>query len=137
MVLRSATVWQVGSSTSRFSRMYSPLSFSAPSPNEVVRLLKAGSAPITCLLRAIGLNRQHETGSRRLAIEMNGASTADTVFTTHMGARQPQPIAEYVRDAKTVLVSPDGPLNRLPLGALPGKEPGTRLLEEVSVAVPV
>ena len=37
--------------------------------------------------------------------------------------------------AKIVLVSPDGALGRLPLGALPGKEPGKYLLEERTIAI--
>jgi CHAT domain-containing protein len=36
---------------------------------------------------------------------------------------------------KTVLVSPDGALGRLPLAALPGKEPGSYLLEAWPIAV--
>ena len=35
----------------------------------------------------------------------------------------------------TLLVAPDGALNRLPLGALPGSKPGSYLIEELSVAV--
>ena len=39
------------------------------------------------------------------------------------------PIDAHIQDARIVLVSPDGPLNRLPLAALPGKKPDTFLLE--------
>ena len=48
------------------------------------------------------------------------------------------PIDAHIQDARIVLVSPDGPLNRLPLAALPGKKPDTFLLEERAIAlVPV
>jgi CHAT domain-containing protein len=45
------------------------------------------------------------------------------------------PVRAHVGDAKLVLVSPDGALGRLPFSALPGEEPGTFLLEEISIAV--
>ncbi len=49
-----------------------------------------------------------------------------------------EPIESKLHGAKIVLVSPDGVLGRLPLGALPGKEPGKYLLEEhLIVIVPV
>lgn len=47
-------------------------------------------------------------------------------------------LGQHTRGAKVVLVSPDGPLARVPLAALPGARPDTYLLEEVAVAtVPV
>jgi CHAT domain-containing protein/Tfp pilus assembly protein PilF len=49
-----------------------------------------------------------------------------------------EPIEGKLGSAKIVLVSPDGTMGRLPLGALPGKEPGRYLLEEHTIAlVPV
>ena len=46
-----------------------------------------------------------------------------------------QPLLEHLAGAQTVLVSTDGVLGRLPLGALPGKELGTYLLEDHRLAV--
>ena len=46
-----------------------------------------------------------------------------------------EPLEGCVRDARMVLVSPDGALARLPLSALPGREPGTYLIEERAIAV--
>ncbi|HZZ27629.1 MAG TPA: tetratricopeptide repeat protein [Pirellulales bacterium] len=49
-----------------------------------------------------------------------------------------QPLEEKLSDAKTVLVSPDGALDRFPLAALPGKKEGTYLIEDVAIAtVPI
>lgn len=46
-----------------------------------------------------------------------------------------QPIVEHLAGADTILVSTDGALNRLPLGALPGKQPDTYLIEDHRLAV--
>ncbi|MGA2621829.1 MAG: tetratricopeptide repeat protein [Thermoguttaceae bacterium] len=49
-----------------------------------------------------------------------------------------EPLEAKLASAKIVLASPDGTLGRLPLGALPGKEPGKYLLQERKIAlVPV
>ncbi|MGC3972537.1 MAG: tetratricopeptide repeat protein [Pirellulales bacterium] len=49
-----------------------------------------------------------------------------------------EPLLPALDKATTILVSTDGALGRLPLGALPGKEPGTYLVEEVRLAtIPV
>ncbi|MFO0868269.1 MAG: tetratricopeptide repeat protein [Pirellulales bacterium] len=44
------------------------------------------------------------------------------------------PLEARLAGATFVLVSPDGALGRLPLAALPGKEPGRYLLEEIPLA---
>ncbi|WP_013630017.1 CHAT domain-containing protein [Rubinisphaera brasiliensis] len=49
-----------------------------------------------------------------------------------------EPLLPALGDAETMLISPDGVLGRLPFAALPGKEPGTYLLEDHKLAlVPV
>jgi tetratricopeptide (TPR) repeat protein len=45
------------------------------------------------------------------------------------------PLERHLGGAKVVLTSPDGPLNALPLAALPGGKPGTFLLHEYAFAV--
>jgi len=45
------------------------------------------------------------------------------------------PIEGKLQGAKIVLLSPDGALSRLPFGALPGKTPGSYLIEERTFAV--
>jgi CHAT domain-containing protein/Tfp pilus assembly protein PilF len=45
------------------------------------------------------------------------------------------PIEGKLQGAKIVLISPDGSLSRLPFGALPGKTPGSYLIEERTFAV--
>jgi CHAT domain-containing protein len=52
-----------------------------------------------------------------------------------LGERLWVPIEEKLHGAKIVLISPDGGLSRLPFGALPGKMPGSYLLEERTLAV--
>ncbi|MCH7725661.1 MAG: CHAT domain-containing protein [Planctomycetes bacterium] len=49
-----------------------------------------------------------------------------------------QPLEAQLAGAKTILVSPDGVLGRLPLAALPGKTKGKYLIEEYRIAtIPV
>ena len=49
-----------------------------------------------------------------------------------------EPLLPALEGAKTILVSPDGALGRLPLGALPGKQPGSYLIEDYRLTlVPV
>ena len=45
------------------------------------------------------------------------------------------PLEPYLANATSVLISPDAALNRLPFAALPGREPGKYLIEELSLAV--
>jgi CHAT domain-containing protein/tetratricopeptide (TPR) repeat protein len=48
------------------------------------------------------------------------------------------PLLRRFPGVKLVMISPDGFLNRIPLGALPGREPGTYLVEETQlVTLPV
>ena len=46
-----------------------------------------------------------------------------------------RPLAEHLKGAEVVLVSPDGPLNGLPWAALPGSKSGTFLIHEYAFAV--
>lgn len=46
-----------------------------------------------------------------------------------------EPLATAIGDATTVLISPEGALGRLPFAALPGKRPGTYLLEDYRLAL--
>lgn len=46
-----------------------------------------------------------------------------------------EPIAEFVNEGDTILVSPDGPMALVPLAALPGSGPETYLIEEHAFAI--
>jgi CHAT domain-containing protein/tetratricopeptide (TPR) repeat protein len=46
-----------------------------------------------------------------------------------------QPLLSKLGGIKTLLVSPDGVLNRFPLAALPGEKDGSYLIEELAIAV--
>jgi tetratricopeptide (TPR) repeat protein len=46
-----------------------------------------------------------------------------------------EPLQDVLQSREVVLISPDGPLTRMPLGALPGGRPGSYLIEEVPIAV--
>jgi CHAT domain-containing protein len=44
-----------------------------------------------------------------------------------------QPLAKHFHGARTVLVAPDGPVCFLPFAALPGKRPGSYLIDEYAI----
>jgi tetratricopeptide (TPR) repeat protein len=44
------------------------------------------------------------------------------------------PLEKHLGGAKTVLIAPDGATAQVPFAAIPGREPGTYLLEEVAIA---
>jgi CHAT domain-containing protein/tetratricopeptide (TPR) repeat protein len=44
-----------------------------------------------------------------------------------------EPLRPHLADVKTLLLAPDGALTRFPLGALPGRQPGTYLIEEMAI----
>jgi CHAT domain-containing protein len=91
-------------------------------PGQRVRRVELGAAlPIT---RAVGNWR------RTFGLPGKGSDPG-----TELRRRLWQPLAKHLEGVKTVLISPDGATARLPWAALPGKKPGTFLLEEISLAV--
>lgn len=46
-----------------------------------------------------------------------------------------EPLEKYLPGVKTVLISPYGELNKLPFGALPGRKPGSYLIEDFAFAI--
>jgi CHAT domain-containing protein len=44
-----------------------------------------------------------------------------------------EPILPQLGDARTVLVAPDGPLSVFPFAALPGRKPGSYLIEDIAI----
>jgi UDP-N-acetylglucosamine enolpyruvyl transferase len=71
------------------------------------RRLQGGQAAVRCQAfdrhdpRAVGLNREHETGSDRIAIDDNSAGAAYAVFAGDMRASLAQIMAQVVSQANT------------------------------------
>src|SRR5262245_40363257 len=71
-------------------------------------------------LGSLGLNGKHQTGSHRIAIDDNRASTADTVLATEMRSGEPQLLAQAIgkrharrhRDIDPLAVDPETNLER-------------------------
>lgn len=59
-----------------------------------------------------------------------GTSQAGAIAAQTLRKQLWQPLEKHMEGADLVLVSPDGVLGRLPLGALPGRKSGTYLLED-------
>jgi CHAT domain-containing protein len=78
--------------------------------------------PAKAIDKAIGAWRQ--AVAKRDPLDQSGAELARRVW---------QPLRPHLRNAKVVLISPDGPLCGLPFAALPGRRPRTYLVEEVAL----
>ncbi len=63
------------------------------------------------------------------------AGDASAASSSRIAARIWTPLEASLADCTTVLISPDGALNRLPFAALPGRKSGTFLLEETALVV--
>jgi CHAT domain-containing protein len=93
-------------------------------PNQpVVRLDLGPAQPIAA---AIAAWRQH-FGPSPMAPERDPAVTLRRLVW--------EPLTPHLQGARTVLLSPDGATAQFPWAALPGKQPGTYLLEELALAV--
>ena len=66
----------------------------------------------------------------RQTLDPHGARKEDPEAAAILRRLVWEPLAHALADARTVLISPDGALARFPLAALPGKAPGTYLIEE-------
>jgi CHAT domain-containing protein len=71
----------------------------------------------------------------RAALGVNAGGVGRASEATELRRLVWEPLQKHVEGARALLVSPDGALARLPVGALPGSMPGTDLLEELPVAV--
>jgi CHAT domain-containing protein len=82
--------------------------------------------PVEPIARAVEAWRQNLRGNDAGKENGPGAALRRLVW---------DPFARHVRDARIILLSPDGTLTRFPFAALPGKEPGCYLVEERALAV--
>lgn len=97
----------------------------AEKPDERIRLLSLG--PAAPVVRAV--DEWRESHGQSAAAAAAGNLLRKTLW---------EPLLPHLADAKTILISTDGALGRLPFVALPGKAPGTYLLEDHRLAmVPV
>jgi CHAT domain-containing protein/tetratricopeptide (TPR) repeat protein len=69
------------------------------------------------------------------SIRGGAARAAEDPSAAELRRRLWEPLRPHLEGVRLVLVSPDGPLCRLPLAALPGQKEGTYLLEDVSIAI--
>ncbi len=71
----------------------------------------------------------------RLALQRRFLTEGDVRLGEQVRRLVWQPLQPYVQGASVVLISPDGPLDRIPFAALPGSRKDRYLLEEVAIAV--
>lgn len=78
--------------------------------------------------KANQFGRQIDTSGQR-AMDQAGADLRKLVW---------EPLSKYTAESNLIIVAPDGDIGRIPLLALPGKRPGTYLIEEEKIVyVPV
>lgn len=101
----------------------------------VVFLLRKGKPASVVMLGAADELAKAVDAWRKAVVETPGKESAAGAELTRLVW---QPLAEAAAGCSTILISPDGPLARFPLGALPGSKPGSYLLEQFAFAtVPV
>ena len=93
-------------------------------PNRPLALLDLGAVPSSAAVK-----RWLATRGRRVAAR--GSEDPAVALRGWIW----QPLEPYLEGVQTVLVSPDAALGKLPLAALPGRQPGTYLIEERAIAI--
>jgi CHAT domain-containing protein/Tfp pilus assembly protein PilF len=92
-------------------------------------VIRRGQPPVMIRLGPIAPIEEAITAWRKeIARGREGAVHAQAVH-----ARIWKPILKYLAGASRVIVSPDGPLSRIPFAALPGSKPGRFLLEDLAL----
>ena len=64
-----------------------------------------------------------------------GQSAASTVAASELKKRIWQPLEKHLDGISVVYVSPDGILGKFPLAVLPGKRPGSYLIEDLAIVI--
>ncbi len=97
----------------------------------VAFVLRRGQAPV---LVPLGASRPVDEAVRawRQAL-VAGKSGPMQAAALELSRRVWEPLKPHLEGAATVLVLPDGPLTQFPLAALPGRRPGTYLVEDVAI----
>ena len=72
-------------------------------------------------LGAVGLDREHDAGTRGLAVDQNSARAADAVLAADVRARQAEVLAQEIREQLAGLAAP------LPLDAVHREANGDRV----------
>lgn len=62
-----------------------------------------------------------------------GPASARSAAAVDVARRVWEPLRSHLAGAKMVLAAPDGPLCQMPFAALPGKQPGSHLIEELAI----
>jgi CHAT domain-containing protein len=125
----------------------------APDAAAITKLLPEGAVLVDYLFHGGELTAfVHRRGAEPARVDLGDAKPIDEAVTTwrrllHVrrtaredaGAKVKALVWEkletHIKDAKVVLVSPDGSLGSVPFAALPGSKEGRYLIEDVAVAV--
>jgi CHAT domain-containing protein/Tfp pilus assembly protein PilF len=123
-----------------------------PAPEAVAKALPEGAVLVDYLFHGSALtafvHRKGKPVARALIkdarrIELAAQSWHKALVSGKAGTAEGQvlkkliwsPLEKHLEGTKVVLISPDSVLGTVPFAALPGKKPGTYLIEELAVAV--
>jgi len=97
----------------------------------VAFVLRRGQAPV---LVPLGASRPIDEAVEtwRQALDAGKPAPMQTAA-LELSRRVWEPLKPHLEGATSVLVAPDGPLTGFPLAALPGRQPGTYLLEDLAI----
>jgi len=98
------------------------LAFVVQSDRDEIRLLDLGDLPPI----------EGKVEAWRQAVRSNDGKALDAAA-NQLHRLVWQPLQPHLGEARVVLISPDGPLARFPFAALPGKAPGSFLLEDLTL----
>lgn len=97
------------------------LAFVLKGDHDLVRISLGPAAPITKAVQAW-----------RDALQ-NGQTTAQNAAAAEVARLVWEPLRPHLAGVQVVLAAPDGALCQIPLAALPGRQPGSYLLEELTI----
>jgi len=97
----------------------------------VAFVLRRGQAPVLVPLGASGPIDRAVRAWRQALVARTPAPMQAAAL--ELSRRVWEPLKPHLEEAATVLVAPDGALTQFPLAALPGRRPGTYLLEDLAI----
>ena len=121
-----------------FTQYYDEITLSGPPKNlkrtekHLLAFIVRRGRPPVCVTLGASKAIEHAIEGWRKSLLRGDVRARDRAGTELRGTLW-EPLQGNLAGETTILVSPDGPLARFPLAALPGRSPGSFLIEEVAI----